>query len=91
MARAIKDIDNNESFRNIFEIIENNSQLLKEADYINIMRSLSQLRLDIKDTTTFICSCSDTQFCIQNIDAFISCSNISYLLNKSNVLQRGLF
>lgn len=87
MAKAITDIDNHESFRNIFDIIENNSQLLREADYISIMKSVSDLRLDIKKSIKLKCSCSGTNFCIQNMDAFLACSNISYALKKCNVLK----
>ncbi len=78
------DIDNYGPFRNIFDIIENNSQLLPDGDYINLMRSLSQLRLDLKSIRK--CSCSGYNFCSNNIDAFVSCSNIDVVLSKSSVL-----
>jgi hypothetical protein len=84
MALAIQDVDNYEPFRNIFSIIDNNSQLLPEGDYISLMNSLLKLRLDLKSMK---CSCSGYNFCYTSPEAFLACSNINYLLNKSPVLN----
>jgi hypothetical protein len=85
MALAIQDVDNYEPFRNIFSIIDNNTQSLSDGDVISLMTSLSQMRLDIKSIKGS-CSCSGTKFCYNNVDAFISCSNLNYLLYKSEIL-----
>ncbi len=88
MAQVITDIDNHETFKQMFSFIDENSQQIPDAVYMNLMGALMKLRLDIKKTINDDqkCVCSGNKFCIDSIDKFITCSNLNYILDKSNIL-----
>ncbi len=88
MAQVITDIDNHNTFKLMFNFIDENSRQMPDAVYMNLMETLMQLRLDIKETINDDkkCMCSGYKFCIDSIDKFIACSNLNYILDKSNIL-----